>query len=56
MNARSEQVEKCIEAAQSIREAIDKLSVLQDKALLAAMGIEPECSSSESEPESDTNL
>ena len=55
MNARSEQVEKCIEDAQSIREAIDKLAVLQDKSLLVAMGLEPECCSSESEAESDTD-
>lgn len=55
MDTRAEQVEKCIEAAQSIQEAIDKLSRRQDKALLAAMGLEAECSSSESESESDTN-
>lgn len=52
MNTRAEQVEQCIEDAQSIREAIEKLSLLQDKALLAAMGIEPDPSSSESDSES----
>ena len=51
MDTRAEHVEKCIDAAQSIREAIDKLSLVQDEALLAAMGFEAESSSSESETE-----
>ena len=53
MDTRAERVEKSIEAAPSIREAIDKLALLQDKALLASMGLEAESISSESE--SDTN-
>ena len=51
MDTRAEQVEKCIETVQGIREAIDKLSLVQDKALLAAMGLKAESSSSESETE-----
>ena len=53
MDSRAERVEECIEAAQSIREAINKLAILQDKALLASMGLEAESSGSESD--SDTN-
>ena len=52
MDSRAQRVEKCVEAAQSIREAIDKLALLQDKALLASMGFKAELSSSESESES----
>ena len=48
MNDTAERVEKCIEAAQSIQEAIKKLSLLQNKALLTAVGLEAETSSSKS--------
>ena len=54
MDTRAEQVEKCIETVQGIREAIDKLSLVQDKALLAAMGLKAESSSSESETETNS--
>ena len=39
MQQRSEQIFQCIQEAQQIREAVDKLSRLQDKALLHVMGI-----------------
>ena len=51
MHARSRHVDECIEAAQNIRQSIDKLSRTQDKAILIAMGVD--CSESETDSESD---
>lgn len=51
MHERSRRVDECIEAAQNIRESIDKLSRTQDKAILIAMGVD--CSESETDSESD---
>lgn len=39
MQQRSERIFQCIQEAQQIREAVDKLSRLQDKALLCVMGM-----------------
>lgn len=53
MNERSQRVEECIEEAYRIREAIDKLSRFEDKAILTAMGINV-VSESDSESESES--
>lgn len=50
MQQRSKKIYQCIQEAQQIREAVDKLSRLQDKALLRVMGMsDHESSSSESD-------
>ena len=51
MKEKSEAIQKCIEEAQEIREAIDKVSCVKDKALLVAMGF-----STLSSSESDTDV
>lgn len=48
---RSEHVQECIQEAQNIREATDKLTAVQDEALLASMGF-----SAMSASESETDL
>ena len=48
MKERASKVEECVEAARSIREAIDKLSCVEEKAILAAMGLQ-EIESSDSD-------
>lgn len=53
IHERTERVEECLEAARSIREAIDKLSQVQDRSLLIAMGL-GDSESSEPEPETDS--
>ena len=50
MQQRSDRILQCIEEAQEIRDAVDKLSCLQDKALLSVMGLsDAESSTAESE-------
>ena len=46
-------MQECIQEAQNIREAIDKLACVQDKALLMSMGFSV-LNASESEPETDS--
>ena len=55
MEARASAVDKAIQEAQIITEAIDDLAKVQDKAILATFGVEPatETDSSESEGEED---
>ena len=48
MKERASKVEECIEAARSIREAIDKLSCVEEKAILVALGLQ-EIESSDSD-------
>lgn len=54
MHERSERVQECIQEAQNIREAIDKLAAVQDHALLMSMGFSaPSTSESEADLETD---
>ena len=55
MKEKSERVQKCIEETQEIREAINKVSCVRDKALLVAMGFS-NLSSSESEKDIESEL
>ena len=57
MHERAKRVEECLEEAHSIREAIDKLSQVQDRALVVAMGLrDSESSESEADTETDSEL
>ena len=42
MQERSLRVKRCIEEVQQIREAIEKLSIVEDKAILKKLGIDVE--------------
>lgn len=55
MQERSKHVQECNQEAQDIREAVDKLAHVQNKALLMTMGF-PTLSSSESETETDSEI
>ena len=43
IDKRADHVEECIKEAQSIRESIDKISKVRDKALLITMGFHDQC-------------
>lgn len=46
-------MEECIESSQNVRETIDKLSQIQDKSILIAMGINVDVSETDSDSDSD---
>ncbi len=55
MDERAARVEECLKTAHSLREAIDRLSHVQDRALLIAMGLrDSESSESDTDTESDS--
>ena len=56
MQERSLRVKRCIEEVQQIREAIEKLSIVEDKAILNEMGIDAESSDSECSSDDESEI